>query len=349
MSASKDWQNLLNKNPKLAQFDIIETPNFIAAYKEVNLLQNVKQIDPKLAFKLYDTYGIDEDGIEKLANALNLKFDPDDLKKELEDVRLKLKESFALNNKLYLNILEQNLPKTEDSFKYAYSKSGDNNYLFKNLEIKILRIFEKEQSVQEIPNDHYCSLLLDKTNLYSEAGGQISDKGTIKFSNGTFDVTSVENVAGYILHKGFFKSKNNTALQINSVGNLEIDHTYRLNCMKNHTGTHLLNASLKNLACVTCQKSSKVTPKYLNFDVALFGDKLTVDQLQTIENEVQDIIRKQKPVIIREINSQELLSLDSVTLIPGEVYPENGIRIIEIIDDKFLSRYENIERIAILN
>lgn len=49
-------------------------------------------------------------------------------------------------------------------------------------------------------------LLLDKTNLYSEAGGQESDRGTILFAAGIFDVESTQKVGRYVLHKGMLRS-----------------------------------------------------------------------------------------------------------------------------------------------
>lgn len=108
--------------------------------------------------------------------------------------------------------------------------------------------------------------------------------------------------------------------------------------MQNHTGVHLLNAVLKKLKSATCQKSSKVTDKYLNFDVAIFGDKLSDKDVIQIENNILDVIRKGEPVRISEINSQELLRYDVVTLIPGEIYPETGIRIVEVQNSGFVSR-----------
>lgn len=166
---------------------------------------------------------------------------------------------------------------------------------------------------------------------------QIGDKGLIEFNNGNFCVTSVENLNGYILHKGFFESQNET-LKPQSVGRLKVDYDFRLSCMRNHTSTHLLNASLKKLKGATCQKSSKVTDRNLTLDVALFGDKLTIEDIIAIEKEIQAVISFDQQVEINDLNSQKLLNLDYVTLIPGEVYPEVGIRLVEIKTDNLISR-----------
>ncbi|CAG9859655.1 unnamed protein product [Phyllotreta striolata] len=336
-SASKDWEILAKSNPKLSRLDIVETPNFVKAYKEVG--ENMpKEIHPKLAFKLYDTHGLDEETIAKLAEALNLRFNPDDLIDELQSVKIKSKRaSVRVENGLYSTLFNDGIPKTDDRSKYSYSRSIDGKYKFDGIRTKVLKILRNDERLSEIESDHYCSLILDRTNLYSEAGGQTSDRGLIEFPEGVFEVTSLENLNGYILHNGFYKSKTEK-LQCNIEGILKVDDGFRLNCMRNHTGIHLLNAVLKKQKSVTCQKSSRATDKYLNFDVAIFGDKLSKRDLVDVEKGVLEIVKKSEPVSIRSIDSQELLAYNELTLIPGEIYPDTGIRIVEIRSGDFLSR-----------
>lgn len=120
--------------------------------------------------------------------------------------------------------------------------------------------------------------------------------------------------------------------------------------MRNHTATHLLNACLKKIKGVTCQKSSKVTDGNLSFDVALFGDKLGPKEIVAIENEIRRIIEIDRPVLINEVDSQKLLDFDWITLVPGETYPESGIRVVEIQADDFVSRFvECIENLQVFS
>lgn len=327
---------LTKENPKLLELDIVETPSFISAYNETKS-SNMKEIDWKFAFKLYDTYGIDEENIKKISVALDKKFDSQSLVEALEWAKSRSKTAVvASENKIYTDLVKEGIPKTDDSFKYVYLRENG-KYDFPSVDVKIFKIFNEDKEVTEIEPDYFCSLLLDKTNFYSEAGGQISDKGVIKFGEDIFDVSSVDNANGYVFHKGFFESKQHS-LRTGAKGVLSLDEDFRLNCMRNHTCTHLLNTALKKHKGVTCQKSSKVTNSYLSFDVAIFGDKLTTNEVEAIEEDILSVVRNDKPVETRVVNSQELLDLDGVTLIPGEVYPENGIRLIEVIDENILSR-----------
>lgn len=167
---------MIKENPKLLEFDIVETPNFISAYKELASL-NIAEINSKLAFRLYDTFGIDEESITKLAKALGVKFQADQLLRELENAKTRSKQgTLALDNKLYWHIVNERVPKTDDSSKYIYLKGADNKYIFKDVNVEVLKIYDREYPVEEVQIEHYCSLLLDKTNFYSEAGGQVKYK-----------------------------------------------------------------------------------------------------------------------------------------------------------------------------
>lgn len=97
-----------------------------------------------VAFKLYDTYGLSVETITELAEIESLYFDKKVFQKELEDLknrsRIGLEKSDITAMKKSLEILEKNnIPKTDDSFKYKYTVNG-NNYEFPKIESKILAL-----------------------------------------------------------------------------------------------------------------------------------------------------------------------------------------------------------------
>lgn len=337
--ATKEWYKLSEKEPKLKDLNVLEMPGLVTAYNELISL-NTQTISSQLAFKLYDTYGLDEFTIQSLSEALNMKFESEHLKRELELARNRTKLGFLSNNtfeSIIQNLTEQNISKTDDSFKYSYCLTNG-MYEFKDVDIKVLKIIKNGKEVNDIEPNTDCYLLLNRTNLYSEAGGQICDKGFIKFGGeNLFKINGTLNINGYIFHKGKFVSDGK--LQIGENGLLTLDKEYRLKNMANHTATHLLNAALKKVVNgVTCQKSSTVTPDCLSFDVGVYSKKLSVEDIENVEHLIGDVIKSSVDVNVCEINSQQLLSLNDVTLIPGEVYPEVGIRLIEIQTKDLLSR-----------
>lgn len=164
---------MVEENPKLLDCEVVETPNLIAAYKELASL-NIKAINSETAFRLYDTFGIDEEGIQKLAKTLDLHFNAKELTMELENAKLRSKkEALDLDSKLYQQLVADKVPKTDDSYKYFYLKDRSDSYVFKDIDVEVLRIYDNEKPVESVGGEYYCSLLLDKTNCYSEAGGQV--------------------------------------------------------------------------------------------------------------------------------------------------------------------------------
>lgn len=335
-SAEKELKKLSLGNLNLDSNDLVEiTPSFVLAYKELHsILPN--EIDGNMAFKLYDTYGLDADSIQQLSDILHISFNSSSYAKKMNEVKLKSKES----RQIYLNspfnsLANSDLMKTDDSAKYSYEKNNS-KYTFSNISSKVLRIIENNQFVNRAKNGASCSLILDKTNFYCEAGGQESDKGQIQFQNAVFQIDSVLNINNYIIHKGYLEGDD---IEVGNEGIMIIDSESRLKFMQNHTSVHLLNAAIKKVTKGSCQKSSKVTDQYLNLDVAIFGPKLTKGHIEKIECIIQKIIKDKIDVQVNITDSQGLYSYESITLIPGETYPDNNIRIVEITDSSdFVSR-----------
>lgn len=338
-SAQLEWEGIIKQNNKLKNLDVTESPSLIPAYKDL-MKSKANNINGEIAFKLYDTFGLDQSVIEKLASALHLPFDKQELNEELDKAKRRSKEKAEIKISTLIDQFQQeSVPKTCDNFKYAYKKLEDDSYAFEDIKVKVLRIIHHDEIVKKIGPDTFCSLLLDKTNLYSEAGGQVSDKGRIQFDKAIFDVAETENLNSFILHKGFLKCKSTYSLPVDSMGILSIDKENRMNIMRNHTSTHLLNSILKQLKGATCQKSSKVTEEALNLDIGIFGPKLTISDIENIEYKINSLISKGLDVETTEINSQKLLEYDDITTVPGEIYPEENLRLIEIKDHtKVISR-----------
>ncbi|KAF5291353.1 hypothetical protein FQA39_LY03504 [Lamprigera yunnana] len=337
-TSAKEWSKIASKDQKLYNLDVIEMPGLPAAYKELASLKTIN-VSPQLSFKLYDTYGLDEETITKLCEVLNLKFKVQEFREELENAKMRSREQIPMriNNKTLDLLQKENVNKTEDYYKYKYEKKNG-SYDFPILPVKLLKVINDDEFVTNLTSNVNCAILLDKCNLYTVAGGQVSDPGLVKFDEGVFNISDSTNISGYILHYGALQSPTSCHIPINSFGEMEVNKDFRLDCMRNHTATHLLNSVLKNIKKVTCQKSSKVTPKYLSFDVGIFNNKLTPEDVENIEDKINSIIQNAIEVVTHEIDSSQLLQMDNVICVPGEVYPSTGIRVVEISSNDINSR-----------
>lgn len=303
-------------------------PGLVSAYNEIKQLPNNK-ITSSVGFKLYDTYGLDEETILDLSQALNLQFDVEGFRNELNNAKIRSREqSVQTTNTIFQKLIKAKLKVTDDSFKYDYVK--ENSYNFNPLETKLLKVIANDILLDKLEANKNCSILLDKTNLYTEAGGQIGDRGFVKFNNVQFLINSTKNINGYILHEGILKGPLKQSVSIGSSGFVEIDKDVRMNCAKNHTGVHLLNAVLQQLKGAVCQKSSKVTPNYLNLDVGIFGSKFSIEDVKKIDEEIKSLIKQKVNVTVSNVDSQTLTGMNNVTVIPGEIYPETRIRLVDI-------------------
>lgn len=109
--------------------------------------------------------------------------------------------------------------------------------------------------------------------------------------------------------------------------------------MQHHTSIHLLNAALQKVLPVVGQRGSDVFSNNLTFECSVFGKKLSVEDIIAIENSINQTIKADVPVKNKTINILQMMNEENLTLIPGEIYPDSGIRIIEINSDFLNSKY----------
>lgn len=299
-TASKEWRRIVERDCRLQELDVTETSGLISAYNDLKGMTG--RVDGEAAFRLYDTHGLDSETISELCGALGLVFDPSDFDTALRKARARTRDAYRV-------IVDEavDVEKTDDRAKY----DGE-------VDATVLKVVTKG-------DDKF--LILDRTCLYTEAGGQVGDLGRIVFNNGALSVIDVVNVNGWVFHRvsGEFVTKPGDACRV------YVDEKRRKALMSNHTAAHLLNQAIKEvIGGASCQKSSLVTPEYLSFDVGTYSGKISMRQVENIENAVRNVIEKQLQVETRLINSQQLAALTNVTLIPGEVYPEHEIRLVEV-------------------
>jgi len=278
---SKPYPELKTRQENIAGIVLAEEENFLLILESApklreQVLQQSKSPE-EAAFELYDTYGIP---IENTASALAVKGIPLDMKKTnefLESQKERSKAASSMKGNVF-NLTQLPIKIKKTNF-VGYQKFS--------VKAEVVAILKGNSEIKKIDSGQEASIILDTTVFYPESGGQVADVGEIKKGKNTFEVHDVKQANGAILHIGKLKSgtiKKNDSIQA------IIDHERRLDIMRNHTATHLLQSALRTvLGEHVRQQGSLVAPDRLRFDFTHFKN-ISPDELNRVEELVNQRI-----------------------------------------------------------
>ncbi|MGB3861690.1 MAG: alanine--tRNA ligase [Candidatus Aminicenantaceae bacterium] len=271
-------------------------------------------------FKLYDTFGFPIDLSEELALEKNISVDREGFAKELEEQRHRARLSWKgdaqdKDRKVYETIKDISV----EFVGYDHVKSD---------EVKVLAILKDGKFIQEIQKGESGEVVLDQTPFYAEAGGQVGDTGTL--INPHFSAlvkTTYFPIPDIITHKVQMLSG---ALRVGDTLEASVDLSSRNKIRKNHTATHLLHASLRQiLGDHIKQAGSLVSSQRLRFDFTHFAS-LSSSEIRQIENRLNEKIRENLDVETATVSLEEGISAGA-TAIFEEKYGEK-VRMVTIDD-----------------
>ncbi|XP_059047969.1 alanine--tRNA ligase, mitochondrial [Achroia grisella] len=346
---AKKWRDLVKQYPEVEVLSDVELGGFALGYKEFKETvskQNATVIPGDLVFKLYDTHGFQEELIERIAKLNSLEIDKKEFWKLLSQHKSRHKTAFKEQSSNKGLLFDQTIEKliksgttsTNDSHKYEYLVI-DNKIQFEPLKTNVVAILNEDcewiDYLEPCESRPYYLVTKD-TNFYCEEGGQIADRGIIRLNKDVaLKVDSVFKIRGFVFHKGYFEAnKGGDCNYINykSDVSLEIDSARRLNIMRNHTGVHLLNAAIKQVLpnSVVCQIGSGVTEKGLYLNLSVYGEKLSQDVVLQAQELIRQSIQANAHVETRLVEDPQVVETELVTTVPGQVYPESGLRLVGV-------------------
>ena len=127
-------------------------------------------------------------------------------------------------------------------------------------------------------------------------------------------------------------------LKVGEDSQVWVNSRRRLGSMRHHTTAHLLNAALRKILPAIGQRGSTVEKDKLSFECSVFGQKLTNERVLELEKLVNDCIISDCPVETKIVNMSRMMAEDNLTVIPGEIYPATGIRIVNIESSSLKSK-----------
>ncbi|MFB5634982.1 MAG: alanine--tRNA ligase-related protein, partial [Candidatus Nitrosomaritimum aestuariumsis] len=166
-------------------------------------------------------------------------------------------------------------------------------------------------------------VVLDKTSFYARGGGQEPDHGSIS----GFSVIDVDKHANIIVHKlegGVPKEGDNVSCKV--------DATRRSNITKNHTSTHILNASSRGvLGSWVWQHSAFKEDDHARLDIT-HHSSLTDSQVKQIEDAANNMVKQNYPVNIEYFDRGTAEQKYGFRIYQGGVVPVKAVRIVSIED-----------------
>lgn len=281
-------------------------------------------------WRLYDTFGFPVDLTSIMAEEQGLTFDQAEFdkaqaeSKEASKGQGKQQEGEAVKLDVHdLGHLDQDasVPQTNDVFKYDTP----------SMSATVKALFQAHQFVSNtasLPSgSEPFGVLLDRTNMYAESGGQQADTGSLVI-DGVCElaVTDVQVSNGYVLHIGYLKYG---ALQVGDEVVVSYDESRRRPLRNNHTGTHILNFGLREiLGDHVDQKGSLVAPTKLRFDFS-HKAQVNVAELAKIESISNEFIARNVPVYAKDMALEEAQKIPGLRAVFGESYP-NPVRVVAL-------------------
>lgn len=330
----------ISPTSELQEEDVIDFVNFPKAYRDIEKLQerekSVKLSTEFIYEKLHISYGLSEEVIQKLAAEKNLQIDMNEFQLYKKMKRSKTKSQHQMDeNVLFDKLISADLPGTR--YQHMYDCEFDKNtrqFIVKPLKAKILLI---------VNDDNVHHIILDQTNFYHTAGGQDSDTGQMIDSTGecVFNVENVHIHKGYVIHSGRFMNETKP-FKIDGEVNLVVDGKRRTHLSQHHTAMHLLQAATKQVTKqIVFQQSSNVSALELKCELGAMGKRVNIDQLDSIEKLICNIIRSRIPIETQHLVAHELYALNNLTTVPGAVYPDGDIRVVKVMDK--VNEFQSIE------
>ncbi len=272
-----------------------------------------KQLAGELVFTLYDTYGFPPDLSADIAQEKGMAVDWDEFGERMEQQRKRSRAYSMFRKQQY------SLPRALTSTEFVgYEQNTTNTEILALLNAKGEGCTKLEQGEEGI-------VILARTPFYAESGGQTGDRGNIICSDGLFEVRDTQKQDELFLH---FGQTQEGSLKTGSQVEAQIDLANRLETSRHHSATHLLHSALHQIIGKEAQqRGSRVTANHLRLDFT-YGEAMTSEQLNEVEDWVNDRIQAAEPVSISHKPLNQAKKEGALALF-GEKYGEQ-VRVVKM-------------------
>ena len=258
--------------------------SFYQVLPEVHLERAV--VDGAAAFSVYETYGMPRDYIEDAARDAGVLFDVAGFELAKNEEQERARASWKGGSQKTASPVYRELAKTEFEGYTALRVDG----------ARVIALVKDGVGVQALAAGEEGEVVLDATSFYADSGGQVGDIGWLYGADHATVMAEVKGankpVQGVFAHKVVVKE----AIAVGDVVDTVVNGEVRAATMRNHTGTHLLHAALREvLGKHVKQAGSLVNRDRLRFDFSHFTG-VAEPELREIESLVNAQVLGNTPV-----------------------------------------------------
>ena len=231
------------------------------------------------AFHVYETFGLPLDFMVDVIRDFGITFDMEGFEKAKEEEQQRARASWKGGSQKSVAPVYRELPKTEFEGYSALQVHG----------ARVLALVKDGIGVPELNGGEQGEVVLDATSFYADSGGQVGDVGWLYSSDHNSVVAEVSGATKPVQGVFAHKVRANQRIAVGDMVDTVVDATTRSATIRNHTGTHLLHAALREvLGKHVKQAGSLNDATRLRFDFSHFAG-VADEELQ----EVEDIVNRQ--------------------------------------------------------
>ena len=271
------------------------------------------------AFKLYDTYGFPVDLTIEMCADEGMIVDEAEFKKLMEEQRVRARKAREALGDLGWAGQEfgKEVPETEF---VGYDRTES--------EGTVVALVAEGEICGEVNEGMDAVVVLDRTPMYAEMGGQTADQGVMTADGVVFKVNNVlKNKGGKYMHYGKLLKGS---IVLGDKLTVSIDTERRKAISRAHSATHLLQSALRLvLGDHVHQAGSLVEPDHLRFDFTHFS-ALTAEEIGQVNTVMADMILEGADIETKIMPFDEAKNLGATALF-GEKYGDT-VRVVKMGD-----------------
>ncbi|MGA2834148.1 MAG: alanine--tRNA ligase [Terracidiphilus sp.] len=279
-------------------------------------------IPGEMAFHLYETFGLPLDFMVDAARDASLRFDEAGFEAARAEEQSRARASWKGGSQKSASPAYRELPKTDFLGYKQLTAAG----------AEVLAIVKDGVGVPAATAGDLVEVVLDQTSFYGDSGGQTGDTGWFTSADGNATVAEITGcvlpVQGVRAHKALLKEPLAVGDHVRTV----VDGERRDAIRRNHTGTHLLHAALRQvLGTHVKQAGSAVHPDRLRFDFSHFA-QVANEEMEEIESIVnREVLADAKVETIEDVPIDVAVNEYHAMALFGEKYGDR-VRVVKLAD-----------------